>query len=362
MNDVLVKILIVPDSVTSIGNYAFSGCDRLASITIPDSVTSIGEDAFSDCSRLISITIGNGVTRIGKDAFNGTAWYNSQPNGLVYAGKVAYKYKGTMPNDTLITIKEGTVGIVGFAFRDYGNLTGIIIPSSMTNIGNQAFEFCSGLRTVFYAGTEEQWKTISIGSSNSALTSAAKIYNYDGIKRTYSFVTNCDQNINPITAEYLISLPTLVRDGYHLYGWYDNETFEGKAVSVPYCSKDKTTLYARWLTQEELDALRDGTSFEKAYIAKSGQTYDVNITKGGQIVYFEFIPTTSGSFTIQSIGSVDTYGTLYNSTQSSLQTSDDDGDGSNFRITYNMTADTTYYIAARLYSSSNTGAFKVSFS
>ena len=156
INDVLVKVLIVPDSVTSIGNYAFSGCGRLASITIPDSVTSIGEDAFSDCNRLISITIGNGVTKIGNDAFNGTAWYNSQPNGLVYAGKVAYKYKGTMPNNTLITIKEGTVGIVGFAFRDYENLTGIIIPSSMTNIGDQAFEFCSGLKTVFYAGTEEQ--------------------------------------------------------------------------------------------------------------------------------------------------------------------------------------------------------------
>ena len=108
--------------------------------------------------------------------------------------------------------------------------------------------------------------------------------------------------------------------------------------------------------------MRDGTSFEKAYIAKSGHTYDINITKGGQIVYFEFTPTTSGSFTIQSTGNVDTYGELYSSTQSSLQKSDDDGDGSNFRITYNMTADTTYYIAARLYSSSNTGAFKVKFS
>lgn len=195
------------------------------------------------------------------------------------------------------------------------------------------------------------------------MTSATIIYNYDGIERTYSFVTNCDQNINPITAEYLISLPTLVRDGYHLYGWYDNETFEGKAVSVPYCSKDKTTLYARWLTPEEFDILsRDGTSFGKAYIAKSGQTYDVNITKGGQKVYFEFTPTTSGSFTIQSTGSVDTYGTLYDSTQSSL-TQDDDGAGDrNFRITYNMTADTTYYIAAKLYSSSSTGAFKVKFS
>ena len=194
------------------------------------------------------------------------------------------------------------------------------------------------------------------------MTSATKIYNYDGIKRTYSFVTNYDQNLDSITAEYLISLPVLVRDGYHFCGWYDNESFEGKAVSEPYCSKDKTTLYAKWLTEEEWNMLPDGTSFAKAYIAKSKETYDVNITKGGQIVYFAFTPTTNGSFTIQSIGGGDTYGTLYSSTQSNLRQDDDGGEGNNFKITYSMTANTTYYIAAKFYNSSTTGIFKVSFS
>ena len=61
-----------------------------------------------------------------------------------------------MPSNTLIAIKDGTVGIAGSVFSNYRNLTGIIIPSSMTNIGDQAFENCSGLKTVFYAGTEEQ--------------------------------------------------------------------------------------------------------------------------------------------------------------------------------------------------------------
>lgn len=61
-----------------------------------------------------------------------------------------------MPSNTLITIKEDTVGIADFAFRNYENLTSIIIPSSITNIGESAFEYCSGLKTVFYAGTEEQ--------------------------------------------------------------------------------------------------------------------------------------------------------------------------------------------------------------
>ena len=71
------------------------------------------------------------------------------------------------------------------------------------------------------------------------------IYNYDRIERTYSFVTNYDQNINPITAAYLSSLPILTRDEHYFFGWYNNESFEGEAVSAPYYSKDKTTLYAK---------------------------------------------------------------------------------------------------------------------
>lgn len=307
--------MTIPDSVTSIGNSAFWYCNGLTRITIPDSVTSIGDYAFRYCRSLTSVTIGNGVQRI--------------------------EYQ---------------------AFYDCSGLTSITIPDSVKRIRSDAFNGCSGLATVFYAGTEEQWKAISIYSGNSFLTSAAWIYNYDGVERTYSFVTNCDQSVDPITATYLSSLPTLTRDGYHFCGWYANVSFEGKAVCVPYCSKDKTTLYAKWLTEEEWNALPEGTSFEKTFIAESGKTYDVNVTTGGQIVYFAFTPTTSGSFTIQSTGSGDTYGTLYSSSKSSLTTNDDGGSGYNFEITHTMAAGTTYYVAVKFYNSSITGTFKVSFS
>lgn len=106
----------------------------------------------------------------------------------------------------------------------------------------------------------------------------------------------------------------------------------------------------------------DGTSFEKAYIAQSGQTYDVNITTGGQLVYFAFTPTEDGSFTIQSTGSGDTYGYLYSASQSQLTSNDDGGNNSNFKMTYTMTAGTTYYVAVKFYSSSTTGTFQVQFS
>ena len=65
-----LESVTIPDSVTSIGDRAFSGCDSLASITIPDSVTSIGVYAFYWCSSLESVTIGDSVTSIGYRAFN----------------------------------------------------------------------------------------------------------------------------------------------------------------------------------------------------------------------------------------------------------------------------------------------------
>ena len=138
----------IPNSVTSIGDYAFYGCSGMTSVEIPNSVTSLGVGAFISCSGLTSVEIPNSVTSIGGHAFTGTPWYENQPEGLVYAGLVAYKYKGTMPAGTQIDLSNGTTGIAGYAFQDCSGMTSVTIPNSVITIHDRAFERCSGLTSV----------------------------------------------------------------------------------------------------------------------------------------------------------------------------------------------------------------------
>lgn len=103
---------------------------------------------YSYCSNLTSITIPDNLNNIGRYAFNGTAWYDNQPEGLVYIGRVAYKFKGTMPEDTQLTIQENTLGIAGSAFESCTNLISITIPNSLVTIGNYSFAGCRNLTSI----------------------------------------------------------------------------------------------------------------------------------------------------------------------------------------------------------------------
>ena len=106
-----VKDLVIPNSVTSIGNYAFSGCSGLTSVTIPNSVTSIGFGAFYECSGLTSVTIGSGVESIGDYAF---AWCPELLDVYCYAEKVpstqSGAFYGSYPESITLHVPAASIG------------------------------------------------------------------------------------------------------------------------------------------------------------------------------------------------------------------------------------------------------------
>ena len=139
---------IIPNSVTSIGEGAFHRCSGLTSVTIPNSVTSIGDGAFYDCSGLTSVTIPNSVTEIAYNAFFYTGIYHNSANGVFYVDRWVCGYKGTMPANTNLALREGTLGVADEAFHGCSGLTSVTIPNSVTSIGVGAFRDCSGLTSV----------------------------------------------------------------------------------------------------------------------------------------------------------------------------------------------------------------------
>ena len=186
LNNELITEPIIPDGVTSIGDYVFYGCSGLTSITIPNSVTSIGKCAFYDCSGLTAITIPDSVTSIGSWAYFGCSGLTSIHIG---AGMQQLSWLPDNVSEITITISKGSqylatdskaifaksngelsvskyisadttydipaavdslsvTSIGESAFSGCSGLTSITIPDTVTSIGKTAFQSCSGLTSV----------------------------------------------------------------------------------------------------------------------------------------------------------------------------------------------------------------------
>ena len=120
----------IPNSVTSIGDYAFYNCSGLTSVTIPDSVASIGRAVFSYCTGLKSVTIPDSVTSIGVEVFRGCSGLATVtiPDGVTYIGYAAFSY--------------------------CTGLKSVTIPDSVTKIEDYAFLGCQNMKKVFVSGKD----------------------------------------------------------------------------------------------------------------------------------------------------------------------------------------------------------------
>ena len=131
---------VIPNSVTSIGSSACSGCSGLTSVTIPNSVTSIGNEAFSSCSGLTSIVVESGNTK-----------YDSRENCNAIIETASNKLVAGCKNTV---IPNSVTSIGNYAFYGCSGLTSVTIPNSVTSIGTNAFTYCFGLKDVYCYPTE----------------------------------------------------------------------------------------------------------------------------------------------------------------------------------------------------------------
>ena len=146
-----VTEVVIPDGVTSIGEWVFNGCDGMTSVTIPNSVTNIGGAAFYNCTGLKSVTIGSGVTSIGEIAFYACSGLESltMPDSVTSIGNQAfYNCSGL----TSVTFGNGLTRIGGTAFAFCRALTEVTIPDSVTSIDSWAFSSCSAMTNVVFKG------------------------------------------------------------------------------------------------------------------------------------------------------------------------------------------------------------------
>jgi tetratricopeptide (TPR) repeat protein len=182
-----LKRVDIPNSVVNIGDEAFSRCKSLRSIAIPNSVASIGSSAFKECKSLLNIIIPDSVTEIYADTFSKCSSLKNItiPNSVEDIADSAFEYCISLSS---IAIPEGITSIEARVFQGCKSLKNIVIPKSITSIGEKSFWGCTSLKSVTLPegvvsiGDEAFWGCTSLG--NAAIPDSVTSIGYRAFRKT----------------------------------------------------------------------------------------------------------------------------------------------------------------------------------
>ena len=157
-----ITSIVIPNNVTSIGDYIFYQCAGLTSINIPSGVTSIGLDAFYGCTGLTSINIPSGVTTISQGAFSNCTGLTSVtiPNSVTSIGNYGFSLCTSLAS---VTIGTGVTSIGYSAFTQCSSLTSVTIEATTPpTLDSNAFDYnASGRKIYVPSGSVETYKAAS---------------------------------------------------------------------------------------------------------------------------------------------------------------------------------------------------------
>lgn len=249
-----IKSIKIPSTVSSVGVEAFVNCSAIESIEVsdsnkdfcsvdgnlytkdktkfiayaigksdtsfvlPESVEIIETLAFFGAKNLAEITFHDNIIRIGMNAFSETTWYNNQPNGVVYAGKGVYCYKGDLSQNSEVVIADGTNKIYSHAFsplHSQNEMQSIYIPKSVTEIAEYVFDDCPFLQNIYFAGSEDEFMDIFSGYIEEAEIT------YDYKEPKISVIKTTDENKN-VTAVSVTPFCVPDKSAVMLAGFFGN--------------------------------------------------------------------------------------------------------------------------------------------